>query len=175
MCTDRRNFLRLSAGIAGATLLGGDLINASAFETEPAQQREVPEPIRQLKRMTEGVVPITLDERRARIDKAKRLMSEKRIDAIYLEPGTSMFYFTGMRWGTSERMFALVIPARGEIAWVCPKFEEERARELISMGNDLRTWEEDESPFKRVAQIIKDRGLARRRVAIEERVRFFLF
>ena len=86
-----------------------------------------------------------------------------------------MFYFTGMRWGTSERMFALVIPARGEIAWVCPKFEEERARELIKMGTDLRTWEEDESPFKRVAQIIKDRGLIHHRVAIEERVRFFLF
>ena len=33
-------------------------------------------------------------------------MRENKIDAIYVEPGSSMFYFTGMRWGTSERMFA---------------------------------------------------------------------
>jgi Xaa-Pro dipeptidase len=171
MCTDRRNFLRLSAGIAGATLLGTELLHAETL----TQQREIPEAVRKLKRMTEGVVPITLDERKGRIEKAKRLMREKRIDAIYLEPGSSMSYFTGMRWGTSERMFALVIPARGAVAWVCPKFEEERARELIKIGDDIRTWEEDESPYKRVAEIFRDRGLRTARIGMEERVRFFLF
>jgi Xaa-Pro dipeptidase len=174
MCTDRRNFLRLSAGIAGATLLGSESLFAEP-EVESAQQREVPDAIRQLKRMTEGVVPITLEERRGRIEKARRLMREKRIDAIYLEPGTSMSYFTGMRWGTSERMFALVIPVRGEVAWICPKFEEERARELIKVGDDIRTWEEDESPYQRVAEIFRDRGLRTGRIGMEERVRFFLF
>ena len=175
MCTDRRNFLRLSAGLAGATLLASDFVHGEVVEDEPSQQREVPEAIRKLKRMTEGVVPITLDERRARIEKARRLMREKRIDAIYVESGTSMFYFTGMRWGASERMFALVIPVRGEVAWICPKFEEERARELIKIGDDIRTWEEDESPYKRVAEIFRDRGLRTGRIGMEERVRFFLF
>lgn len=125
--------------------------------------------------MTDGIVPITLDERKDRIEKARRLMKENRIVAIYLEPGSSMFYFTGMRWGLSERMFGLVIPARGEIAWVCPKFEEERARELIKIGEDVRTWEEDESPYRRVAEILRDRGLRTGRIGMEEKVRFFLF
>ena len=125
--------------------------------------------------MTDGVVPISLDERKARIAKAQHLMEQNKIDAIYIESGTSMYYFTGMRWGGSERMFALVIPQRGELAWVCPKFEEERARELIKIGTDVRTWEEDQSPYKRVVEILKDRGLKNRRVGIEERVRFFLF
>ena len=125
--------------------------------------------------MTAGVVPVPLAERQARIEKARRLMRENRIDAIYVEPGSSMFYFTGMRWSTSERMLALIIPARGEIAWVCPKFEEERARELIKIGNDIRTWEEDQSPYQRVAEIFRDRGLHTGRVGMEERVRFFLF
>lgn len=165
----------MSAGITGATLLGAELINAEPFEAKPEQQREIPDAIRQLKRMTEGVVPITLEERKGRIENARRLMREKRIDAIYLEPGTSMSYFTGMRWGTSERMFALVIPVRGEVAWICPKFEEERARELIKIGDDIRTWEEDESPYKRVAEIFRDRGLRTGRIGMEERVRFFLF
>jgi len=167
MCTDRRDFLRLSAGIAGATLFGGSLVEA--------QQGTQPEPIRRLRRMTDNVVPITLEERKARIEKAQKLMRDNRIDAIYIEPGTSMFYYTGMRWGTSERMFAMVIPARGEIAWVCPKFEEERARELIKMGTDNRKGEEDESPYKRVAEIFKDRGVRTGTVGIEERVRFFLY
>src|SRR5215207_2096368 len=174
MCTDRRDFLRLSAGIAGATLLGSSLAYPHSESLEP-QQSTQPEPIRRLRRMTDNVVPITLDERLARIEKARRLMKEQRIDAIYVEPGSSMFYYTGMRWGTSERMFAVVIPARGELAWVCPKFEEERARELIKMGDDIRTWEEDESPYKRVAEIFRDRGLRSGRIGMEERVRFFLF
>ncbi len=164
MCTDRRDFLRFSAGVAGFAFAGPGFL----------QQHEPPESIRQLKRMTDGVVPISDDERKARIGKAQRLMRQSKIDAIYIEPGASMFYFTGMRWGLSERMFAVVIPARGEMAWICPKFEEERARELIKFGNDLRTWEEDESPYKRVVEVFRDRGLRTGRIGIDERVRFFL-
>ena len=174
MCTDRRDFLRLSAAVAGASLLG-NVARAETTEPEAFQQRDLPDPIRKLRKMTDGVVPISLDERRARIENARRLMRKNRIDAIYIEPGATMFYYTGMRWSTSERMFAMVIPARGEIAWVCPKFEEERARELIKIGDDIRTWEEDESPYQRVAEIFRDRGLRTGRVGIEERVRFFLF
>ncbi len=178
MCTDRRDFLRRSAAFAGAGLLSGvDAFGASAYEAkgDAAQQRDLPAAIRKLRRMTDDVVPISLDERRGRIEKARRLMRENRIDAIYVEPGSSMFYYTGMRWGTSERMLAMVIPARGEIAWVCPKFEEERARELIAIGKDIRTWEEDESPYQRVAEIFRDRGIRTGRIGMEERVRFFLF
>ena len=174
MCTDRRDFLRLSAGIAGATLFGTSLVHAQEESVAP-QQRPLPEPIRRLRRMTDNVQPISVEERKARIQKAQKLMRENHVDAIYVEPGSSMFYYTGMRWGTSERMLAMVIPARGEIAWVCPKFEEERARELIHMGTDIRTWEEDESPYQRVAEIFKDRGVRTGTVGIEERVRFFLY
>ena len=166
MCVDRRDFLRLSAGVSAMALLGGD-----AF----SQASEPPEPIRKLQPMTKGVVPISETERRARIERARRLMSDNGIRAIYLEPGSSMFYYTGVRWGLSERMFGLVIPLRGEIGWVCPAFEEMRAREFIRPGEEIRTWEEDESPYKRVAQVLKDRGVTAGKVGIEERVRFFLF
>ncbi|MEP6570245.1 MAG: Xaa-Pro peptidase family protein [Acidobacteriota bacterium] len=180
MCTDRRDFLRLSAGFTGAALLtnAGPALGASAAEipnVDSLQQRDLPSAIRKLRKMTDEVVPISMDERRSRIEQARRLMRENKIDAIYVEPGSSMFYYTGMRWGTSERMLALVIPARGEVAWVCPKFEEERARELISIGKDVRTWEEDESPYQRVAEIFRDRGIRTGSIGIEERVRFFLF
>ncbi len=82
MCTDRRDFLRLSAGVAGATLLGRSFAYADTESIEPAPQTAQPEPIRRLQRMTQNVVPITLDERKARIEKAQRLMREQKIDAI---------------------------------------------------------------------------------------------
>jgi Xaa-Pro dipeptidase len=140
-----------------------------------AQQSNLPEPIRQLRPMTSGIVPISDDERRSRIEKARRLMIENRIEAILLESGSSMFYYTGVRWGLSERTFALVIPARGEIAWICPKFEEARARELIRFGTDIRTWEEDENPYQKIAQVFKDRGIRTGKIGVEERLRFFIF
>jgi len=71
-------------------------------------------------------------------------------------------------------MFGMVMPAEGELAYVCPAFEEERARERIRFGDDIRTWEEHESPYALVAQILADRGVRAGKVGIEERTRFFL-
>jgi Xaa-Pro dipeptidase len=86
-----------------------------------------------------------------------------------------MFYFTGVRWGNSERTFGVVIPAKGDLAWVTPAFEEQRARELIKFSNDVRVWQEDESPYKVIANILRDRGVRSGKVGMEERVRFFIF
>ncbi len=157
MCTDRREFLRLSAAAAGLAVF------------------EAPASIAQMRPISAGVKPIGDDERRARIAQAQRLMVENKMDAVYLESGSSLFYYTGVRWGNSERMFAAVLPARGELAWITPKFEEARARELIRFGHDIRAWEEDESPYQVVAGIFKDRGIRAGRIGMEERVRFFLF
>jgi Xaa-Pro dipeptidase len=128
-----------------------------------------------LKPMTGGISPITVDERKGRIEKARRLMGDSGLDAVYLEAGSSLFYFTGVRWGRSERMLAAVIPAKGEIAYVCPAFEEARLRELLILGEDVRAWQEHESPFRLVGGILRDRGIGGGRIGIEESVRFFLF
>ncbi len=128
-----------------------------------------------LKPMTEGVSPITVEERRDRVEKARALMAKNDIAAIYLEAGSSLFYFTGVKWERSERMMASVIPVQGEIAYICPAFEEARLREMIIFGDDVRTWEEDESPYELVAGIFRDRGITSGKIGIEESVRFFLF
>ena len=169
MRVHRRKFLKWSATAGLAAGAAG-----CADSQTQAQSTTPPSPIAALRPMTAGIVPITLDERRARIDKARRLMADNRIDAILVEGGTSMFYFTGVRWGQSERPFVAVIPAKGEFAWVCPGFEEARARELIKFGTDIRTWQEDDSPYRAIAQIFKDRGIATGRIGVEERLRFFV-
>src|SRR4051794_8175012 len=166
----RREFLKCSAAISAGALA------VAARDAEAQSAENVPPSIRALTPMTGGVTPITSGERRMRLDKARRLMSEHRIDAIVLEGGSSLFYFTGVRWGLSERPFVAVIPAKGELAWVTPGFEEARARELIELGGrDLRTWQEDESPYRLIAQILRDRGVTTGRVGIEERLSFFIF
>src|SRR3954469_3808532 len=119
--------------------------------------------------------PITDDERKGRIEKARKLMTDNGIGAVFLEGGTSMFYFTGVRWGNSERTFGVVMPAKGELAWVTPGFEEQRARELIKFSNDVRVWQEDESPYRVIAQILRDRGATTGKIGMEERVRFFIY
>jgi Xaa-Pro dipeptidase len=102
-------------------------------------------------------------------------MAANKVSAIFLEGGSSMFYFTGVRWGLSERPFVCVIPQKGELAWVAPGFEEERARELVSKSAEVRVWQEDESPYRQIAGILKDRGAASGRIGVEERLRFFIF
>src|SRR5210317_995126 len=101
----RRGFFKATAIGAVGTALG----------TTSCSQGEA-SPFSHLHPMTDGIQPITDDERRLRIEKAQRLMRDNRIDALFLDAGTSMFYFTGMRWGQSERMTAVIIPADGEPA-----------------------------------------------------------
>jgi Xaa-Pro dipeptidase len=163
---DRRSFVRVSAGAAGTLAIGPSLAHGGLSATPLDNVLATPQ---------SAPPPITDDERRARIEKARRLMSENGIAAMFLEGGSSMFYYTGVRWGNSERTFGVVIPAKGELAWVTPGFEEQRARELIKFSNDVRVWQEDESPYEVIAGILRDRGAANGKVGFEERVRFFIF
>jgi Xaa-Pro dipeptidase len=117
----------------------------------------------------------TIEILRDRIAKVQATMKEFGLRALILESGPAMSYLTGVRWGRSERTFAVVLTQTGDPAYVLPGFEEMRARELIKVGKDIRVWQEDESPFERVGEILKDRGVALGKVGVEPSVRFFVF
>jgi len=186
MRISRRTFVHSSAaaGIGvGASACSPPSPSASAGQALLSAQAQSPAPstsgmhpaLAALKSMTADVKPITKEERAARVQKAQQLMAANKIAALMLEGGSSMFYFTGVRWGLSERPFVCVIPAKGELAWVSPGFEEERARELVSKSAEVRVWQEDDSPYKQVAGILKDRGAASGRIGVEERLRYFIY
>lgn len=166
----RRYFVKAStlaaAGASARPAFGQRGPAAPSADVHPA--------IRALKPFPGKATPISDDERRARIEKARRLMVENGMGAIVLEPGTSMSYYVNVRWGLSERPFLLVIPAKGELAYVAPGFEEARAREITKFTDDVRVWQEDEDWGAVVAGILKDRGVAMGSVGVEERVRFFI-
>ena len=179
---NRRSFVKMGSLAAGASFASA--CNSEApVSAQPAAASaagaaaKLPPSIAALTSMRDQASPITADERRGRIEKARRLMAERKIDALMLTGGTSLVYFSGMRWGLSERLFAMVLPVKGDAFYVCPAFEEDRAREQIAKGPlgasaDVRTWEEHESPYERVAQGLKDRGISSGQLGIEETVRF---
>src|SRR6185312_11756113 len=170
----RRNFLKTSAlGLAAApaVMLGGKLMAA-----EPAGAgagAKLPASILALKPVTPKVVPITDAERKARLAKAQRLMAENKIDAMYVDGGASMEYFTGMHWFTSERLMGFVLPKSGDPIYITPAFEESRAREQIKFGHDVRVWQEHEDPYQRVAQVMADLHASTGTLGIEEQVPYF--
>jgi Xaa-Pro dipeptidase len=140
-------------------------------------ESSLPPSIAALTPMKDQATPISVDERKGRIEKAKRLMVDNRIDALMLTGGTSMVYFTGMQWGLSERMTAVIIPVRGNAFIVTPGFEEERTLEQartgpLGAGTRVLTWQEDESPSALVAQGLREAGISGGSLGVEETVRF---
>ncbi len=124
--------------------------------------------------MAGDAVPISVAERKARVAKAQRLLRETGIDALVVEAGSALVYFTGVRWWRSERFTGAVIPADGEMAIVTPYFEEPSIRESMAFGDDVRTWHEHENPFALIAGVLKDRGTRKGKIAVEETVRHFI-
>ena len=173
----RRRFLQTGSLAAGVSVALPTLAQAAEDD------RSLPPVIAALRTLRGEAKPITVEERVARQEKARQLMRENDLSAILLAPGTSLAYFTGIRWEGGERLFAMVLPAKGEAFYVSPAFEEGRAREQIAQSpdggkpnsdvhSDVRIWQEDESPYARVAQGLSDRGIASGTIGVEETVKF---
>ena len=171
---NRRTFVRLSAALAAAWKAPALL----AQQAEGKAERPLPPSIAALPNMRERAKPITNDERLQRVERARSLMKEHKLGALVLTGGASLQYFTNIRWFGGERLFACVVPVKGEPFFVCPAFEEERAREQIARGPfgggraDVRTWQEDESPYALVAHGLADRGLGTGTIGVDENTKF---
>jgi Xaa-Pro dipeptidase len=130
-----------------------------------------------LKPLGSRIKPIASDEYQARIARAQRFLVQQKpqIDALFVAPGTSLCYFTGVRWWPSERLLGLMIPQKGEPLVVCPAFEEARFREQLRFPAEVRVWQEDESPTKLAASALADRGVRTGRIGVEEATMFTFY
>jgi Xaa-Pro dipeptidase len=173
MVSSRRAFVAGMPSLMYATALSARGVSAGQPLADP-DPCKLPPSIRALSPMTKGVTPIGEGERGGRLEHARRLMAQHRLNALVLEPGSSLSYFTGVGWGLSERPFLMLIPADGKLTCICPAFEEARARERLHFPADVRVWQEDESPYELVAGALRDRGMTSGRVGIEDQVRFFV-
>lgn len=159
MRISRRNFLEMTA--AGAALAASTRVSAA----DPGAQS--------LTSLTAAAKPIAALEHATRLAKLQSLMQQRRVAAFLVEAGSSLEYFTGIRWWRSERTTAAVIPAQGEIVVVTPFFEEPSIRESLKVPANVRPWNEDESPFALVAGAIRE-SKAAGPLAIEPTTRHFI-
>ena len=138
-------------------------VGGSTFAAELAQMTS----------MATQAQPIAVAELQARVATAQRLMQAQGIDALYLDTSTNLRYFTGVVLHASERLHGAIIPARGDVAYLSPTFEEPKTRALLRFGADIRTWEEHEDPTALVIETVRSLGIAAGTMAIDPLTPFF--
>ncbi|MEP3888936.1 MAG: Xaa-Pro peptidase family protein [Hellea sp.] len=132
------------------------------------------EALASLSDMTTGVQPITDSEFQSRIDKAQRLMAEQDIAALYLHAGSSLYYFTGMHWKSSERMVGAVLLPSGAPVFIAPAFEKGTLEQFMRINGEVATWEEHESPYGLPAKILSEAGITSGGIGLDEATPFFV-
>ena len=174
MILNKRQFLKFGGVSLAGAAIAPMYVNASASDSSSLESKT--NNSSKLRNLTRNVKPISVDERKARIAKAQKIMSQLDVAALILEPGAAMDYFTGIQWWRSERLTAVVIPREGDIAVVCPFFEEPSIRESLAVGKDVRVWQEHESPFALVNKILSERKVSKAggKIAFEHSVRYFV-
>jgi Xaa-Pro dipeptidase len=162
--TTRRFVIGMGAAALAATAA------ATAVTVTPRARPRLGE----LKSMTLGAQPISAAERIARLNKLQGLMQQQKIAALLVESGSTLDYFTGVRWHLSERVTAAVIPASGQTVIVTPFFEQPSIHEMVQVPAEIRTWHEDENPFALIAGVLNSQGAAPGPLAVEANLRFYV-
>lgn len=168
----RRRFLKTSAlGVAALPALAlGDMAMARGTEAVGPQ---LPPSILALKPVAWKVVPISDDERRQRLARAQALMGENKMDAIFVDAGTTLDYFTGLRWWNSERTSGMLLPRSGDPVYIVPHFERSRTAGQIKFGTDIRTWQENESPYELIAGVMREHHAGQGVLGMADRTPFY--
>ena len=169
MNVKRKDFIKLGALSVTAGVIPGLSSCSSPDASKPKETKS------KLSSLSADTKPISKAERESLIDKAQQLLAKNNMAALVLDCGTSIEYFTGVSWWPSERTMVAIIPAKGTVKYVCPAFEESRFRELITIGNDVYVWHEDESPYRLIVSVLKEAGIQTGSIGIEEQLRYFIF
>jgi len=117
---------------------------------------------------------IQKQEYRDRIEKACNLMQKQEIGALYINAGTNLFYFTGTRWNSSERLVGAILFPNGQLHYIAPEFEKGTVLDFMEIEGVLHCWEEHENPFKLFVKILKDNGVKNGAISMDEGTPFFI-
>jgi len=175
----RRDLFK-NAAVAGSGVAAGSFCNGVAAASQPAVQaagQTLPSAFDTLKPLGDRVQPIRAEELQARVAHAQQLMSDAkpRFEALYVTPGTTLVYYTGVHWWPSERILAFLVPRQGDPLLVAPAFEEGRLREQLRWPVEIRVWQEDESPYPIIEKWLAERGIRTGQVGVEATTRYVFF
>ena len=169
-----------AGGSVASSVLGHDdspRVNSTGADALVRQETKLPPAFDSLKPIHDRVQPITPEERKSRIARAQELMTgaKPQYSALFIAPGTSLFYFTGIRWWPSERLLGFLIPRTGDPLLISPAFEETRLRENLAWPLEVRVWQEDESPYHVAAKWLREQHVGTGLLGVEEKTPFFFF
>ncbi len=145
---NRRTFF--SAATAGSLI--------TACQNPPPAPTASSDPIDTLVNRVRNLGAIPVEELHRRIGRLQQRLAGSGAAGYLVEAGTTLEYFTGIRWGRSERLFAAIISRTGLPILICPGFEQGRAQQQNSLQLDLRLWAEHEDPFTLLADTLRDAG-----------------
>ncbi len=127
-----------------------------------------------LRDMTGNVKPISRQEFADRIENACRLMRKNNIKAIYLNAGTNLYYFTGTRWGASERMVGAILTDKQELHYIAPAFEISTLEGYMFIDGEVHGWQEHESPYQLFGETLMSLGIKSGAIGLDESSPFFI-
>ncbi|ALT00530.1 M24 family metallopeptidase [Lacimicrobium alkaliphilum] len=129
-----------------------------------------------LEDMTGDLSPVGITEYRQRITKAQAWMQQQGVDALYLNAGTNLSYFTGLHWYASERMVGAILPAQGPLKYIAPEFEIGSLKDHMQLDGEILAWLEHENPYQLLVYALQKMGIASSgTLAIDESTAFFIF
>jgi Xaa-Pro dipeptidase len=130
--------------------------------------------LEKIKDMTLSVKPIQPEEYVERLKKATALIQESKIKALYINAGTNLYYFTGTQWNPSERMVGALLYDDGTLDYIVPKFEEGTFMKYMQLNATINCWEEHESPYVLMGELLKNKNILNGEIAIDESAPYFL-
>jgi Xaa-Pro aminopeptidase len=108
------------------------------------------------------------EEYSARLARAREVMEESRLDALFLLTGPNLVYFSGMPCGRSgSRPFIYLLPRRGSPVLVVHAGRQFEARAL-GATDDVRTYDRlSQLPLATVTGVFEDLGVTQARIGAE--------
>ena len=126
--------------------------------------------------MTKTLVPIQPEEYFTRIANAQEYMQANNIDVVYLNAGTNLTYFTGMKWYASERMVGAILPAVGIVQYIAPYFEIGTLNGFKIIDGPIHGWQEHQNPYSLFVEVLKQLDISdAATIGIDESAPFFIF
>lgn len=115
---------------------------------------------------------ISESEHKSRIERVRKYLHKRKLDALYLTNGTSMFYLTGYSFISTERPAALIIPLDGEITFIGPRLEEDHVPLETNLIKNVKTYVDypgEKHPIEHFATFLKEMRLDKKRIGIDNR------
>jgi Xaa-Pro dipeptidase len=111
-------------------------------------------------------------ECKQRIERVRKVLDKRNLDALYLTSSTSIFYLTGYHFISTERPAALIVPVDGAITFLGPLLEEDNIPLKTRLIEDIKTYVDYPGirhPIEHFADFLKEMGLAKKRLGIDDK------